>query len=62
MLNYADGLLFGWQFWLAVIATVAAFWYVMRMSRKHDATRPPRSPRSYVAQRTPPQRPTGRRP
>ena len=49
MLNYADGMLFGWQFWLAVVVTIGAFWYIMRYSRKHEGARPPRAPKSFAS-------------
>jgi hypothetical protein len=63
MMNYADGMLFGWQFWLAVIATIGAFWYIMRYSRKHEATKTPRPPKSAASKPYSTQRPpAGRRP
>ena len=57
MMNYADGIPFGWQFWLAVVVTAVAFWYIMRYSRKHESAKPPRGPKSFASKTYTAQRP-----
>ena len=57
MLNYADGFSFGWEFILAIIVTVGAFWFVLRLTRKHES-----SLSAHATKRPTPPRPQQRRP
>jgi len=58
-MNFAEGMIFGWQFWLAIIVTAGAVWYVLRVSRKHDADHVTRPGKPRTQQR-PPLRPQQR--